>query len=133
MAHIVTKWMWRPIKGPKFYHLSQSVFQKLSNKLLGTCLTMKLLNISTILACFTGANAKAIDINQVLRIQMEQLVHQYNFQKMNQHHGLKNKAERDSIKKDLMNQFRKMAHETEHKLGKRAQAKRRKRIRKTRA
>ena len=99
---------------------------------------MKLLNIVAFLACFDGVSAKAIDINQVLRIQMEQLVHQYNFQKMNQHHGLKNKAERDSIKKDLMNQFRKMAHETEHKLGKRAQAmksgaKRRKRIRKTRA
>ena len=99
---------------------------------------MKIFNISTLFVCFVGAYAKAMDINQVLRIQMEQLVHEYNSQKMNQHHGLKNKAERDSIKKDLMNQFRKMAHETEHKLGKRAQAmksgaKRRKRIRKTRA
>lgn len=99
---------------------------------------MKLLNISTFLTCFVGVNAKAIDINQVLRIQMEQLVHQYNNQKMNRHHTLKNKAERDSIKKDLMDQFRKMAHETEHKLGKRAQAmksaaKRRKQNRKMRA
>ena len=99
---------------------------------------MKLWNISIFLACFAGVNAKAIDINQVLRIQVEQLVHQYNYQKLNQHHGLKDKAERDSIKKDLMNQFRKMAHETEHKLGKRAQAmksgaKRRKRNRKFRA
>ena len=96
---------------------------------------MKLSNMSSLLACFVGVNAKTIDINQVLRIQMEQLVHQYNFQKVNKHHTLKNKAERDSIKKDLMDQFRKMAHETEHKLGKRAQAmksaaKRRKRNRK---
>ena len=99
---------------------------------------MKLFNISSLVACFVGANAKAININQVIRTQMEQLVHQYDFQKMNQHHGLKNKAELDSIKKELMIKFRKMANETEHKLEKRAKAiksvaKRRKRNRKVRA
>ena len=83
---------------------------------------MKLFNISTLFVCFVGAYAKAMDINQVLRIQMEQLVHEYNSQKMNNHHGLKPKAELDSLKKDLMNKFRKMAHDTEHKLGKRAKA-----------
>ena len=99
---------------------------------------MKLFAIFTFLACFVAVNAKEMNISKVLRNQMEQLVHEYNSQKLDKHHHLKDKAVLDAIKKDLMNQFQKMAHETEHKLGKRAKAmkagaKRRKRNRKMRA
>ena len=101
-------------------------------------LAMKLIAALTFVACFAQVSAKSIDINQVLRIQMEQLVHQYNTQKMTGHHTLKDKATRNSIKKELMSQFQKMAHATEHRLGKRAKAmkmaqKQRKRNRKLRA
>ena len=99
---------------------------------------MKLIAALTFIACFAQVSAKSIDINQVLRIQMEQLVHQYNTQKMTGHHTLKDKATRNLIKKDLMSQFHKMARATEHRLGKRAKAmkmaqKQRKRNRKLRA
>ena len=99
---------------------------------------MKLIAVFTFLACLAQATAKSIDINLVLRRQMEKLVHQYNSQKMTGRHTLKDKAARDLIKKDLMNQFQKMAHATEHKLGKRARAmkeaqKQRKRNRRMRA
>ena len=83
---------------------------------------MKLISLLPLFACFVEANGKTIDINQVLRIQMKQLMHQYNSQKWNGHYGLKSKAELDTIKKELMNQFRKTAHETENKLGKIAKA-----------
>ena len=82
---------------------------------------MKFFEIFAFSTCFAVAYAKEIDINQVLRNQMEQLVHLYDSQRLTQHHRLKDKAELDCIKKDLMNQFRKMANETEHKLGKHAQ------------
>ena len=99
---------------------------------------MKLIAAFTFVACLAQATPKSIDINQVLRNQMHQLVHQYNTQKMTEHHTLKDKAARNSIKKDLMNQFQKMARATEHRLGKRAKAmkmaqKQRKRNRKLRS
>ena len=99
---------------------------------------MKLIAIFTFLACLAQVTAKSIDINLVLRWQMKQLVHQYEIEKMTRHHTLKDKAARDLIKKDLMNQFQKMAHATEYKLGKRARAlkqaqKQRKRNRRMRA
>ena len=83
---------------------------------------MKLFAIFPFLACFVAADAKEMNINQVLRNQMEQLVHEYNSKKLDKHHHLKDKAVLYAIKRDLMNKFKKMAHETEHKLGKRAKA-----------
>ena len=75
-------------------------------------------------------SSKALDINQVLRIQMEKLVHRYEVQKNTQGHQLKDKVELDSIKRDLKVDFQKAKNKLIRKLH-RQQAQNRRKLTKT--
>ena len=97
------------------------IFEKLK-KSNDNHLSMKLFAFMTLAACSVAAYPKPMDINQVLRKQIHKLAHEYDSQKHNKHHHLKNKAAPDAIKKDLMKEFRKTALETEFRLQKRAKA-----------
>ena len=75
-------------------------------------------------------SSKGLDINQVLRIQMEKLVHRYEVQKNTQGHQLKDKGALDSIKRDLKVDFQKAKNKLIRKLH-RQQAQNRRKLTKT--
>ena len=69
-------------------------------KVMNWILTFAILTIKLV-------SSKGLDINQVLRIQMAKLAHRYEMQKNTRGHQLKDKAELNSIKRNLKVDFQK--------------------------